>query len=106
MLLLVWGLTVVGLLLDLIISRRIETLQIIIYLLMGWICVFQYDRLLANIATPGIVWLIIGGISYTLGIAFYVLDHLKRLRHAHGIWHLFVLLGSTSHFISIIGYVR
>jgi hemolysin III len=47
-----------------------------------------------------------GGIAYTVGVVFYVLDRLDRLRHAHGIWHGFVLMGSTSHFISVIGYVH
>ena len=106
MLLVVWGLALLGLLLDLMVSRRIEVLQILIYLLMGWICAFEYTSLSASIPTPGIMWLTIGGITYTIGVVFYVLDNLKKLRHAHGIWHLFVLLGSISHFISIIGYVR
>jgi len=47
-----------------------------------------------------------GGIAYTVGVVFYVLDNLKELRHAHGIWHLFVLFGSICHFISIVAYVR
>ncbi len=106
MLLAVWGLALLGLLLDLIVRYRIEVMQILIYLLMGWICVFEYTSLRASIPAPGIAWLTIGGITYTIGIVFYVLDDLKKLRHAHGIWHLFVLLGSISHFISIIGYVR
>ena len=106
MLLTVWGLALLGLLLELFVKRRIEALQIIIYLLMGWTCAFDFSSLVASIPTPGIVWLTIGGVAYTLGVVFYVLDNQKRLRHAHGIWHLFVLLGSISHFISIIGYVR
>jgi hemolysin III len=52
------------------------------------------------------MWLTSGGFAYTLGITFYVLDHLKKLQHAHGIWHLFVLAGSLCHFISVIAYVR
>ena len=54
----------------------------------------------------GIVWLIVGGIAYTTGVIFYTLDGMNKLRHAHGIWHIFVLAGSVSHFISIIAYVR
>ncbi len=106
MLSIVWSLALLGLLLDLLISRRIEVLQILIYLLMGWICAFEYSSLRASMPTPGIMWLTIGGIIYSVGIVFYLLDNLKKLPHAHGIWHLFVLLGSISHFISIIGYVR
>ena len=106
MLAIVWGLAVVGLLLDTLLPTRVETLQIIIYLLMGWVCVFEFSHLRAVIALPGIILLVIGGIAYTIGITFYVLGHLNKLSYAHGIWHLFVLLGSASHFISIIAYVR
>jgi hemolysin III len=106
MLVLVWTLAAIGLLLDIFIKKRIESLQIIIYLGMGWLCVMDYQELCAAISAPGIVWLTLGGVAYTTGIIFYVLDSMKKLRHAHGIWHLFVLAGSICHFISIIGYVR
>ncbi len=106
MLLVVWFLAFLGLILELMVKYRIELLQIVIYLLMGWICVFEYNSLRDSIPIPGIVWLTIGGVTYTIGIVFYVLDDLNKLRHAHGIWHLFVMLGSVCHFISVIGYVR
>ena len=102
----IWSLAVLGLLLDLLIQTRITVLQVSIYLIMGWIIVLVFQKLQAAIPFPGIVWLVVGGMTYTLGVIFYVLDELEKLRHAHGIWHLFVLLGSISHFISIIGYVR
>jgi hemolysin III len=102
----VWGLAVLGMLLELHPARRNEMLQLFIYLLMGWLAVLEWDNLKAAISTPGVMWLSAGGIAYTLGITFYVLDHLDKMRHAHGIWHLFVLLGSVCHFISIIAYVR
>lgn len=106
MLLGVWSLALIGFLLDIFIKTRIQTLQIFIYLLMGWICVLEFDHLQEAIAAPGIVMLVIGGIAYTLGVIFYVLDHQKKFSYAHGIWHIFVLVGSVSHFISIIGFVR
>lgn len=106
MLALVWGLAVIGLLLELFVAKRIEWLQILIYLVMGWICTYSYAELHAAISTDGMIWLTIGGISYTVGIIFYVLDDMKKLLHAHGIWHLFVLFGSICHFISIVTYVR
>ncbi len=102
----VWGLAVVGLLLDAFIPRRIEVLQLPIYLVLGWVCILEYSNLKAAIPTAGMVWLTIGGIAYTTGVVFYVLDDMNKLRHAHGIWHLFVLLGSVSHFVSVVGYVR
>lgn len=102
----VWGLAALGILLELHPSRRSETLQLFIYLLMGWLSVLEWNNLKIAISSAGLMWLAAGGIAYTLGITFYVLDHLNKVRHAHGIWHLFVLLGSLCHFISIIAYVR
>ncbi len=106
MLTLIWLMAVIGLLLDIFIPKRIEWLQVLIYLVMGWICTLNFSELQAAIPTAGVVWLTMGGIAYTVGIVFYVLDNLKKLRHAHGIWHLFVLSGSICHFISIVAYVR
>lgn len=106
MLVLIWTLAVIGLLLDLFIKRRIVALQIAIYLIMGWVVVVIFPSLSASVAYAGVVWLVAGGVAYTVGVIFFVLDELGRLQHAHGIWHLFVLLGSVSHFISVIGYAR
>lgn len=102
----VWGLAALGVLLELRPSGRSEKLQIFIYLLMGWLVVLEWNSLKVAISTSGVMWLAAGGIAYTLGVIFYVLDHREKLQHAHGIWHLFVLLGSLCHFISIIAYVR
>lgn len=103
---LIWAMALCGLLLDIFVRKRIKWLQVIIYLVMGWVCVFNYSGLKSELAGPGLVWLTWGGIAYTVGIIFYVLDGLNRLKHAHGVWHVFVLLGSIAHFISIIVYVR
>ncbi len=102
----VWALAVVGILLDTLRTRRIELLQIIIYLAMGWVLVVDYGNLHAAISPAGMIWLTVGGIAYTVGIIFYVLDNLPRVTHAHGIWHIFCLVGSCTHFISISAYVR
>jgi len=102
----VWGLAIVGILIDLFKKRRIEILQITIYLVMGWTCTVDFANLQAALPSAGIIWLTLGGITYSIGIIFYVLDDMNKLRHSHGIWHLFVLLGSMCHFISIIAYVR
>jgi hemolysin III len=102
----VWGLAVIGLLLDIFVPQRNEKLQLVIYLVMGWICTLKYSQLQDSVTMTGMVWLTLGGIAYTVGILFYVLDHLDKLRHAHGVWHLFVLAGSACHFVSIAGFVR
>lgn len=102
----VWALALVGLVLDLLNPKRIEVLQIGIYLFMGWICMFEYSALRASVPGLGMLWLAIGGFAYTAGVVFYIIDNLRFMRHAHGIWHIFVVAGSISHFISIIGFVR
>jgi hemolysin III len=78
----------------------------IIFLGMGWACAFDFASLQAALPAAGLWWLTAGGLAYTFGVVFYVLDMVNRLTHAHGIWHFFVLTGSTCHFISVIGYVR
>lgn len=106
MLVMIWLLAAIGILLDIFIPKRIEWLQMLIYLTMGWVCTLNFSELQAALPNAGIVWLTLGGIAYTAGTVFYVLDNLNKLRHAHGIWHLFVLFGSICHFISIVTYVR
>lgn len=103
---LIWSLAVAGILLDVLVTRRMEVLQILIYLVMGWVCMIDYANLRAALSAAGEIWLVAGGVAYTVGVIFYVLDGLNKLRHAHGMWHLFVLSGSMSHFVSVIGYVR
>ena len=105
-LVIIWILAAIGLLLDILIKKRIEWLQLTIYLAMGWFCALFYSDLQASIPAAGMVWLTIGGVFYMAGVVFYVLDEFNKLRHAHGVWHLFVLSASICHFISIAGYVR
>jgi hemolysin III len=103
----VWSLTLVGILSELLLSgRAVKVGQLVIYLCMGWACSFDLAGLRAAIPEAGINWLLAGGLAYTGGIFFYVLDKMGKLAHAHGIWHMFVLAGSICHFISVIGYVR
>ena len=103
----VWALALVGILSEIFLSGlAVKIGQMLIYLGMGWACSFDLENIRAAIPEAGFVWLTAGGIAYTVGVVFYVLDGLKRLVHAHGIWHFFVLAGSGCHFVSVIGYVR
>jgi hemolysin III len=79
---------------------------LIIYLAMGWACTIDLASLRAALPEMGFLWLAAGGLTYTVGIIFYIVDKLNRLTHAHGIWHFFVLVGSVCHFITVIGYVH
>lgn len=103
----IWALAVIGILSEIFLSgRAVKVGQLIIYLGMGWACTFDYASLKAVIPETGLIWLTVGGLAYTGGVVFYILDKMNKLTHAHGIWHFFVLAGTISHFISIIGYVR
>lgn len=109
----VWILALLGVLTEVFLSgTAVKVLQLLIYLAMGWLCVIDFASVRASLPGAGFVWLLAGGITYTAGVTFYLLDKIKRptsaylVRHAHGIWHFFVLAGSVAHFIAIIGYVR
>jgi hemolysin III len=105
-LLAVWALAIIGITLELIVKNRMETLQIIIYMIMGWLVVIDFPALKAALPKAGVYWLTAGGIAYTVGVIFYIMDHRNLLKHSHGIWHLFVLAGSFFHFMAVILYVR
>lgn len=103
----IWALALVGILSEVYLSgRTVKVMQMVIYLGMGWACVFDFASLKAALPEAGLWWLTAGGLAYTGGVLFYILDLMKRLTHAHGIWHFFVLAGSACHFVSVIGYVR
>ena len=99
----VWGMAVIGMLQEIKPRSEARILSIVIYAVMGWIVLVAVKPLLAALGTAGFVWLATGGVMYTVGIIFFALDH--RLRHAHGIWHLFVIAGSVLHFVAIAHYV-
>jgi hemolysin III len=99
----VWGLAVAGSLQDLRPRSDARILSVVIYLLMGWAAVVALVPMVDALGRAGFAWVAAGGLFYTVGIVFYALD--ARLRHAHGIWHLFVLAGSVAHFFAILIYV-
>jgi hemolysin III len=70
---------------------------------MGWLAVAAIPSLLHALPLASVLWLAAGGLLYTAGTPFYALD--KRLPYAHGVWHLFVLGGAASHFLSVFLYV-
>ncbi len=99
----IWGLAVAGMALEFLPRRGARILPVVIYLLMGWLALIALKPLLQALPLHGFLWLLAGGLCYTLGIVFYGLD--QRLKHAHGVWHLFVLAGSVCHYIAIYSYV-
>ncbi len=100
---LVWGLALIGVVQELWFSNQARIASLVIYVLMGWSALLFLKPLIAALGLHGFYWLAAGGVVYSIGIIFYVID--ERMRHAHGIWHLFVLGGSVCHFITVLFYV-
>ena len=99
----IWSMAVLGLVLDALPRRGRRVVPVVIYLAMGWLIVLAIDPLLAVLPREGFLWLLTGGVFYSSGVLFYALDH--RFPWMHGLWHLFVLAGSISHYVAILVYV-
>lgn len=98
-----WCLALIGIVLKIFYTGRFEILSVIMYAAMGWMALFHWQSI--NYALPSSAfWLLLsGGIAYTLGIFFYVLD--SRMKLAHFIWHIFVIAGSLLHYLMMVMYV-
>ena len=95
---LVWGIALVGTILKLFFTGRFEIVSLLLYLVMGWLIVFDYSAL-KEIVSPNGLWLLMGGgLAYTSGIIFYAIH---KIPYNHVIWHLFVLAGSILHYLFI-----
>ena len=99
---LVWGLAVAGVMLKALNRMAHPILSTGLYLLMGWLIVIAAQPLSARVPLSGLLWLIAGGLAYTLGVIFFALD--SRLRYGHFIWHLFVMAGTTCHYFAVLWY--
>ena len=98
----VWGLAVLGIVRELR-AHEDAAPSLALYLLMGWLGAASAATLLDRLSTPGALLLLLGGLLYTVGVVFYVKG--ERWRHAHGIWHLFVMGGSASHYLTVYHFV-
>jgi len=94
----IWGLSIVGLILKLSFSKRFEKPTVWLYLLMGWAGLVVFFQAGTQLSTYSIIFLLIGGAFYTVGVIFY---RWKKLPYGHAIWHLFVLGGSIFHYFSV-----
>jgi hemolysin III len=99
----VWTLALFGIVVDTLRGEGGRLLSVCIYLLMGWLIVFALGPIVAALPPAGFRWLVAGGLFYTVGVVFYALDN--RWPWCHGIWHLFVLAGSVSHYFAILLYL-
>ena len=98
----VWGLAVAGAVFKSFMTHRLAFLAPALYIALGWLIVVDLEDLLTMVPIKGVLWLLAGGLCYTVGILFYAI---KRIPYHHAIWHLFVIAGSLCHYLSILWYV-
>ena len=100
-----WGLAAFGIVQELTVSRNSEKrlLSMLVYVVMGWMVLVAIYPLFNTLSGWGLFWLALGGVLYSGGIYWFIND--DKIKHGHGIWHVFVLLGSLAQFISIYFYV-
>lgn len=99
----VWALAIIGILQEIKPRSEARVMSIVIYAVMGWIVLVAVNPLIAALGMTGFIWLALGGVFYTVGIIFFAFD--TKVRHFHGVWHLFVIAGSLLHFFAISRYV-
>jgi len=97
-----WGVAIIGVGLKLFYTGRFDKISTIAYVAMGWIIIFAIKPLIASLPLNGLYWLLAGGIFYTVGAVLY---SISKLKYNHAIFHIFVLLGSFSHFMAVYFYV-
>ena len=95
----VWSAAVLGIVINSINLEKAKIPSMFCYVAMGWVIIFAIKPLIASIPTISLVFLLIGGILYTLGIIFYAI---KKIRYFHSVWHLFTISGSVFHYFSIL----
>jgi hemolysin III len=99
---LVWGLAVLGIALEAAAPNGSRRFSVVLHLIMGWLIVFALEPLMRSVHPDGVTLLVLGGVTYTLGVIFYAWE---RLPYNHAIWHVFVLVGTALHFSCVLGYV-
>jgi len=99
---LVWAIAIVGITLKIVSFDKLKYVSVILYLLMGWLIVIAIKPMLLMVPPGFFAWLLAGGLIYSLGTIFYVC---RKIPFNHGIWHLFVMGGSTVHFFGIFLYL-
>ena len=97
-----WGLALAGIVLKLFFTGKYDKISTFAYVLMGWVVIFAIKPLVQNLPFEGLMWLLAGGIFYTVGAVLY---SIKGIKYNHAIFHIFVLLGSFAHFIAVFFYV-
>jgi hemolysin III len=101
-LLTIWFFTLIGIVFKIVFVEKFTILSTIIYIALGWFVVIAWDPLVSKLAYQGLVMLIFGGICYTVGTIFFLW---RTFPYHHAVWHVFVIIGSALHFLTIYQYV-
>lgn len=96
----VWGIALFGILHKLLFPARSDTLSTALYLAMGWLVIIAARPMIDAVPLAALIWLTAGGLAYTLGVVFFVIDN--RVRYAHCLWHVFVAAGSFCHVMAVL----
>ena len=99
----IWGVSILGIILNAIDLNKYKVISMILYIMMGWAIIFTFPRLLKVIDMAGIYLLVAGGIVYTIGAIFYGVG--KKIKYMHSVFHFFVLAGRILHLFAILLYV-
>lgn len=102
LLVIIWGLAILGVSFKTLFVHRFQKLSVLAYILMGWLSVVMLKELSVNIPIGGLIWLAVGGVVYTVGVIFYVL---QKIPYMHVVWHVFVLGGSICHYFAVLFYL-
>ena len=95
----VWGAAIIGIVLNSIDLERFRKPSVVCYILMGWVIIFAIKPLMESIPQISLIFLLTGGVFYTVGVIFYAI---KKIKYFHSIWHLFTIAGSIFHYFSIL----
>ena len=99
---LVWSLAVAGMVFTVVGKASHPVFSTGLYLLMGWLVIIAVDPMITRVPLPGLLWLLAGGLFYTVGVAFFATD--SRLQYGHLVWHLFVMAGTACHYFAVLWY--
>jgi hemolysin III len=98
----VWLLAAIGITLKALDRLSHPWLSTGLYLAMGWLVVVAAVPLMERVPLTGVIWLVAGGLAYTVGVIFFVFD--SRIRYSHAVWHGFVAMGTACHFVAVQNY--
>ncbi len=104
----IWSLAIIGIVVKIFIIQAPRWLSAGVYVIMGWLCLAAIGEMLRVLPTPMLVWLVIGGVTYTVGAVVYstkTLNFWPGKFGFHEVWHIFVILGALAHYIAIAAYV-